>query len=433
MVLAQGRKDLGQGIGGVGVVHHHRGPVAAAETLHAPRHRGDAGQALEGRLQRRAAQQEHAEGGQQVGHVEASEQRRAQRALPFGCNHGGLQAFRILRDVPGQQVRRMRWLEAIGERLHTGRELPGQFATDGIVGVQDRAPQPRPAEQAALGFGVAGHVAVVVEMVTAEIGEHRIVEAHPIHPVLIQGVGADFHGQAGGARLAQFGQGAVDADHVWRGVAGGGEIADQATAKGTEHAPGRLDGQGLGEEVAHRGLAVGAGDPGDLQSPGGVGVEAIGNLAELCAQPGHGQHRDGGAALGMPPGQGHRLHARLRFPQRGHGATGDGRVDETGTVHGQAAAGDEQIARHHLPAVGAQTGDGPIGHLGHRQQILQEGAEAETVTGVHAGHHGVASRDGWPSAARRTGVTGAASGATPSRRRAPAITFEKTGAATCPP
>ena len=225
----------------------------------------------------------------------------------------------------------------------------------------------------------------------------------------------------------------MDADHVRRGVAGGREIADQATAEGAEHAPGRLGGQGLGEKVAHRGLAVGAGDAGDLQRPGRVGVETIGDLAELRAQPGHGQYRYRGATLGMPPGQGHRLHARLRFPQRGHGAAGDGRVDEPGAVHGQAAAGDEQIARHHLAAVGAQAGDGPIGLLGHRQQILQEGTEAETVTGVHAGHHGVASRGGWPSAARRTGVGGAASGATPSRRRAPAITLENTGAATCPP
>src|SRR5579875_3813960 len=75
-----------------------------------------------------------------------------------------------------------------------------------VVGVYHRHRRHRRCEQAGLGLEVGLHVAVVVEVVLGEVGEHGSVEGDGGDPLLDEGVGRDFHGDGAHSRVAQFSQ-----------------------------------------------------------------------------------------------------------------------------------------------------------------------------------------------------------------------------------
>ncbi len=81
-----------------------------------------------------------------------------------------------------------------------------QVAAERVVEIDHRRLQPRRGEQARLGRAVAGHVAVVIQMIAGEIGEHRHVEVHRIDAALVQRVRTHFHRHRLRAGVAQLGQ-----------------------------------------------------------------------------------------------------------------------------------------------------------------------------------------------------------------------------------
>ena len=59
------------------------------------------------------------------------------------------------------------------------------------------------AEQLRLGLGIGRHAAVIVEVIAAEIGEHRGIEGHGRDPVLVQRVRRNLHGHGRRTRRLQ--------------------------------------------------------------------------------------------------------------------------------------------------------------------------------------------------------------------------------------
>ena len=68
-----------------------------------------------------------------------------------------------------------------------------QFTAKRIIQIHRGRTQPRPLQQLALGRAVVGHVAVVIQMITREIGEHRNIKMHAIHAPLIECMRRHFH------------------------------------------------------------------------------------------------------------------------------------------------------------------------------------------------------------------------------------------------
>ena len=63
-----------------------------------------------------------------------------------------------------------------------------EFATKGVIDVDDRMAQRRPAEQPRLGRLVAPHRTVIIEMVTRQIGQHRHVKLDAGETILCETV-----------------------------------------------------------------------------------------------------------------------------------------------------------------------------------------------------------------------------------------------------
>ncbi len=74
------------------------------------------------------------------------------------------------------------------DTVQTSSAMPTSVAASSsalrIVDIEHRGLQAGPAEQRCLGMPVGVHVAVVVEMVLREIGEHGHVYARAVQPVL---------------------------------------------------------------------------------------------------------------------------------------------------------------------------------------------------------------------------------------------------------
>ena len=118
--------------------------------------------------------------GQQVVHVEAAQQRRLHRSALAVDD----QFERRCHDRQAAAPRRARWRPRhhassarSAARWPAGRE---QLAAEGIVRLITAAFRPGRSEQPRLGRAVAGHVAVVIQMVAGEVGEHRHVVVHGV-------------------------------------------------------------------------------------------------------------------------------------------------------------------------------------------------------------------------------------------------------------
>ena len=100
--------------------------------------------------------------------------------------------------------------------MQNARDAPAVFRSVArVVAVDRRGIEARPREQPRLRGAVRIHVAVVVEVVAREVGEHRDVEAHLVDAALVERVREDDERRV--------------ADRLGRaedlGIGGGGEAA----------------------------------------------------------------------------------------------------------------------------------------------------------------------------------------------------------------
>ncbi|MNE33273.1 hypothetical protein D3C80_1269300 [compost metagenome] len=250
-------------------------------------------------------------------------------------------------------------------------------------------------------------------MIARQVGEHRHIERQRRHPALVQTVGGDFHGHRTGAGILQVGQGGLHADRIRRGMPTEGQGVVKTVAQGADDAAALAQQiQGLGQQLADAGLAVGAGDTDQMQAPARLAIEAPGDGRQL---PGQALDRQQLGAAGR--------HRRRSLGLIGHcrGAAGN----RIGNMHAAVLLatrhGKEQITGAHLATIQGQfTDQHRTG--GFRQQLIQR--------------HGHQMRPPLTAfSAVACDSTGGArlSGTTFIRRRAPAMTLPNTGAETKPP
>ena len=142
-----------------------------------------------------------------------------------------------------------------------------------VVGVEDRRAvgKQQLREQLAFGREVGVHVAVEVEMVPSQIGEHRGPEAALLDPLQREGVGRHLEHHGVAARPAHSGQEVHEIARLGRGPGRGHRAPGDSVADGPDQPRGvarrgedRLDQSGCGA------LAVGPSDPDKLQRLGGI-------------------------------------------------------------------------------------------------------------------------------------------------------------------
>jgi hypothetical protein len=191
--------------------------------------------------------------------------------------HGGLDAGHGEARRPGAEL--VLPAGAVAPRGPAGAELVGQSGAPRIAGVHhgDAVEGQVLDEEPALGGEVPLHVAVVVEVVTGEVGEAGGGEAQPGHPLLRQRVRGDLHHHQGGAGVAHLAEQRLHGGGLGRGVGGGALDAGEPVRDGPHHAGGKAGGARAGlDQVAHRGLAVGAGHAEELHGVPGSAVEVGG-------------------------------------------------------------------------------------------------------------------------------------------------------------
>ncbi|MCY1413273.1 hypothetical protein D9M71_287010 [compost metagenome] len=344
---AQCLQHLLQGIGGMRVIDHHQRLAAATQALHAPdrafQHRGD----LENFVQRVIQGHQGADRREHVAQVEAPEQAAAQRVLTLGSDDHGAHA--IIIEMRFAAVQRSGWiLQAVADQARLTL-LGCQPPTKVVIEVDHPATQVRPAEQARLGVFVGLHAAVVIEVITGQVGHHRDVECQGGDPALVQGMGRHFHGHGLGPGLLQVVEGGLHGDRVRRGQAtalqgaieAGTEGADQ-TAVLTEQV------QRLGHQLGDAGLAVGTGDTHQVEQTAWLTIETPGDVRELRRQAldrnqRHFGDRQHGGAFGFV---GNRRRTALE------------RVGNVFTaIHARTRHRQEQVARAYVTAVQGQFAD----------------------------------------------------------------------------
>ena len=250
-------------------------------------------------------------------------------------------------------------------------------------------------EEPSLRRAVAGHRAVVVQMVAAQVREHADREIHRVHAPLVEGMGTRLHRHEPMASLAQRAQPGVQRDRV-----GGGQFGRAETR--WPPPPQRAQIGFLGDQrdvVGDGGLAVGAGNADHVQFRTRHIVEAPRPRAEA---PGHAVHDDVWNA-----------DVQRAFGDHGHGPRGHRVRREVVAVEGSAQVGEEDVARPHATRVARQPGNGQA----RRGLLAEQLAQRHGAFGAHAAIADDCS----------------ALGATPRMRRARAATCPNTGAATSPP
>lgn len=114
-----------------------------------------------------------------------------------------------------------------------------------VVDADDPLAGPRWCEQPRLGLEVVGHVGVEVQMVLREVGEQRHVIAHPVDPVLSQGVAGDLHDDRVGPPLVHDRKDRVQVG----GLRGGADRGQSLVADACLH---RADESGASAQCAQR-------------------------------------------------------------------------------------------------------------------------------------------------------------------------------------
>ena len=207
-------------------------------------------------------------------------------------------------------------------------------------------------EQSQLGGSVGVQGAMIIQVVASQVGKPSRRDPCAVQAELVQTVrrrlqGGVLHAGAGQPRKA-FRQ----ADGIGGGEPGTRREARRDQAQRAE-AGGLVTGQGpdLAQEFHGTGLAVGAGDGDD-----GSGLRS-GQQRRDSRQPLAGFAVEQQRAFGHPvrPGGASRGEDR-------HGAPPHGFGDESAPVCLGPRQRGEQIARHHLSAVGGHAGDVQTGH-----------------------------------------------------------------------
>ena len=206
-------------------------------------------------------------------------------------------------------------------------------------------------EEPVLGIEIAFHVAVVIEMVTAEIGKGGGTDSHAIETALIKPVAGGLHHQVVHPPQGKRREGFVKSHRVRRGqpharvqAVGSNSGVQPQSAQARRLAPQALP--DLPRKGGDRCLAVGAGDGGDV-----IGLMGI--------KPGRHQGEDAARVMGGKNG-----HVRAALAghsvlpgQNSQGTTFNGLGDEGAAVGLGAGQGREQVTRPHLAGIGAQAGN----------------------------------------------------------------------------
>ncbi len=426
----QRQQRTGQRVRRVGVVHHHqRTACRMGWQVHCRFHGLQT--AIDGirrrqftrNLRKRQAQLvQHARDQQQVRNVVRTQE--ARHDLGFAMRRHQRKDLALRRCLQVARTHRGRNLrivaQAVTHRRHAIRQAGQHPAPCLIVGVDHRGGQAGPTEKARLGFFVAFHRDVVVQMVAGQIREGGERHAHAIHAALLDADRRRLHGHGLRASVAHRGQRAVHSQHIRRRQA-----ATQRLAVG-QHGAQRADGaaslvvaaQRVGNPLHRRRLAISAGHRNHGQRRRRTAIPGVAQFAQQRAQAGHRKHgRAGRRGLYGIGGR--------RFEQHGAGAQRQRLIYIETAVARQSRASNEHVARLDVARVQLEM-------RGQRHALMQP-------------RHGLGNRGG----RGRVEAVGAhlpgslipativdsngASGRTPISLRLPPTIWENTGAAMAPP
>ena len=369
----------------VGVVHDHRDlPVPAGIVLHAAGDKG-ADQALGHRLPGDIVHLRRRHGGQGVFHIEQAGGGDGQLPLVPGCAHVEGDPVPLLADIGAVHVGGG---ELLGEGDHTGALLRGGAHLLHVVAVQVDAGVFGLLENQQLGVEVVLQIGVLHrgDVILPDVEEHRAGQLHPDHPAVLQRLAGHLHGQVvrpGGHGVEQV---LLEIQRLRRGQLGGFALHPVVGDDGGQQGalPVVLPGQpgvhdGL-EVVGRGGLALGAGDAGDLQRPGGVAEGPVGQQAHGLPDVGD-----------LDAGQGHLRVGRLADVGKGPLPHGVPQVLglELGPLADKQGVGDHHLGvaghqRHRAGGVGGQ--GGIVRHQLVAEQQLIVVPQGETGS-VHLVHH----------------------------------------------
>ena len=347
---AQCGENFFQCIRGVGVIDHHQRLRAATQTLHAPGRAFELGQHFENFVEGVIQAKQGADCGQHVAQVETAEQCAAQVMLALRRDQRGAYAvvveLRFAAEQVGTAVE-----QAVGDQTRLAlfrRQLPAEI----VVEVDHAAFQVIPGEQPGLGLGIRLHGAVVIQMITGQVGHHRHIERQRGDPALIQTVGRHFHGHGFRAGLFQITQGRLHRNRIRRGVQAAFQRAVETGTQRTDDAAMLAEQiQRLRDQLGHAGLAIGASDADQVQVVTRLTVKTPGNVRQLRRQTldrnqRHVSDRQHGGAFD--------------FISHGSRAALQGIGDMRTAIETAAGHGEKQVAGAHVAAVQRQFTDQQI-------------------------------------------------------------------------
>ncbi len=281
---------------------------------------------------------------------------------------------------------------------------------------------------------------MIVQVVAGEVGERGDLEIDGADSALLKRVRRHLHRDMGDVGIAKIRQQRLHRDRIGRGALAFVQLAMHAGAQGADRRGTMTEqGQRLCQQLHARGLAIGAGDADHAHRLAGAFMEARRDLADLLMQAVDPQQRHIECRV---------IFRRGRLRQHYLGAALHGAGREFDAMALAAAQGEEGIAATHPARIEAEAGHDHVRRSGCRCH-LRVGNPQQQLVEV-AGAHGVPSSIGASSIGASLGGRLPArppaacngpptyqrpilSGGTSSRRSAPPITRENTGAETMPP
>ncbi|MCY1277126.1 hypothetical protein D9M70_258110 [compost metagenome] len=220
--------------------------------------------------------QQRTDHGQQVAQVEAPQQRAAQQAFALMGNQLGTHA--VIVEVGFAAIKESAGIfQAVTEQTRLVL-FGGQLTAEFVIQVDHPRTQVRPAEQLGLGSCVGLHRTMEVQVVAGQVGERCDVEVQRGDPALLQAMGGNLHCHGTRAGLFQACQGGLHGQRIGRGVATAFQLAIEAGTQGTDDAAALAQlVEGLGQQLADAGLAIGAGDTHQAQGAARLTIEAAGD------------------------------------------------------------------------------------------------------------------------------------------------------------
>ena len=177
--------------------------------------------------------------------------------------------------------------ELLGEGHHPGAGGRRGAHPLHMVAVQADTGAPGLPKDQQLGVEVVLQIRVLHrgDVVLPDIEKHRAGQLHPNHPAVLEGLAGHLHGQIVRPRRHRVPEVALEIQRLRRGQLGGPALHPVVGDDGGQQGalPVALSGQpgihdGL-DIIGRGGLALGAGDAGDPQRPGGMAVGPVGQEA----------------------------------------------------------------------------------------------------------------------------------------------------------